>query len=338
VRAVRRRKASVTAPANIAFVKYWGARDLERAFPLNPSISMTLTRCLTHTTVEHGAGDGDDEVWIAGDGGSLAPPPRRFAERVLRQLGRIRRLAGAGGAFRIATRNSFPADAGLASSASGFAALTLAATLALGLELSREELSDLARQSGSGSAARSLLGGYVEWPRGAGEAAGYAFALAPPGHWDLRDVIALVADAPKASSSLEGHRRARSSAFFASRLELLPGRLAAVRRAIADRDLRTLGPAVEAEAIDLHLIAMSSKPPIFYWAPATLAVLAEVRQMRRDGVRAWATLDAGPNVHVLCEPRDEEAVAARLAAVPGVARVLRDGVGEGPCREAPHLF
>jgi diphosphomevalonate decarboxylase len=331
-------KASAIAPANIAFVKYWGARDLERALPVNPSISMTLSRCVSHSTVEHLPGEAGDEVLLASDDGSLAPAPEAFADRVRRHLARVREAARAGGAFRVATRNSFPAAAGLASSASGFAALTLAATAAAGLELSREKLSDLARLSGSGSAARSLLGGYVEWPRGRDEDEAHAFALAPASHWDLRDVIALVDRDPKAVPSLEGHRRAPSSPYFERRQALLPARLGAVRLAIALRDLAALGSVLEEEAIDLHLIAMSSRPAIFYWTPATLAVLAAVRRLRLEGISAWATLDAGPNVHVICDPGGEEAVAAALAAVPGVGRVLRDRVGGGPCLAAPDLF
>lgn len=329
-------KATVLAPANIAFIKYWGALDLERVLPTNPSISMTLTRCASRTTVEWRA-RGEDEVWVRG-GGELAPARGAFAAGVRRHLDVLRRATGAAGSFRVATENSFPAAAGMASSASGFAALTLAVVRALGLDLPTEELSSLARQSGSGSAARSVLGGYVEWPRGEGAEQAHAFPLAPAEHWDLRDVIAVVETGPKEVSSRDGHRRAATSPYFATRLALLPDRLAAVRQAIAGRDLEALGPTLEEEAIDLHLIAMSSRPPIFYWSPATVEVLAEVRQLRREGVGAWATMDAGANVHVVCEPAGEEAVAGRLAALPGVTQVLRDGVGPGPILDAEPLF
>jgi diphosphomevalonate decarboxylase len=331
-------KASAAAPANIALIKYWGARDLARVLPANPSISMTLSLCVSRSTVEHLGGEGGDEVFLAGDGGELAPAPPPFADRVRAHLEVLRRATGTGGRFRVATANTFPAAAGIASSASGFAALTLAVTRAVGLEIEPRRLSDLARRSGSGSAARSLFGGFVEWPAGKGEGEAYAVPLAPAGHWDLRDVIALVETAPKEVSSLEGHRRAPTSPYYASRLGLLPARLEAVRRAIAGRDLGALGPVVEEEAIDLHLIAMSSRPPIFYWAPATLAVLAAVRQLRRDGIGAWATMDAGANVHVLCEAADEEAVATRLGGVGGVRALIRDRAGRGPEASAEPLF
>jgi diphosphomevalonate decarboxylase len=339
-------RATATAPANIAFVKYWGARDLARALPLNPSISMTLRRCVTRTTVEVLPGPGDDEVWWLDEGvprgagrEAARDPGAAFTARVRAHLAHLRRRAGLGpgeARFRVLTGNTFPAAAGMASSASGFAALTVAGAAALGLALDPGELSSLARQSGSGSAARSVLGGYVEWPDPAGGDPDdpRAVQLAPAAHWDLRDVVAVVESGAKEVSSLDGHRRAASSPYLGRRLELLPDRLERVRRGLAGRDLDLLGATVEEEALDLHLIAMSSRPPIHYWSPGTVEVLAAVRALRRDGVEAWSTMDAGPNVHVLCTPEAEEAVAARLGAIPSVGLVLRDGVGPGPTVEA----
>lgn len=323
-------RATAVAPSNIAFVKYWGSRDLERVIPTNPSISMTLTRCHSRCTVEHRDGDGPGEVLLRGADGALAPAGDAFARPVLRHLERLRELAGRTGSFRVATENSFPAAAGLASSASGFAALTVAGVHALELERDATELSVLARLSGSGSAARSVLGGYVEWPAGEGEEACHATGLAGPEHWDLRNVIAVVETGPKQVSSRDGHRRAGTSPHFARRLEVLPERLAAVRRAIAARDLADLGPRIEQDAVELHLVTMSSDPPIYYWKPATLAVMQRVRALRGQGASAWFTMDAGPNVHVICPPGDEEQVATALAEIPGVQRVIRDRVGAGP--------
>ncbi len=330
-------KATVAAPANIAFVKYWGARDLARALPYNPSISMTLARAVSHSTVEAKSEGEVDEVLWAEEAG-LAPAPPNFAARVLRHLAVLRRELGSHRGFRVATRNSFPSAAGMASSASGFAALTLAVAGALERTLPVAELSRLARLSGSGSAARSVLGGYVEWPRGEAENEAVAELLAPAEHWQLCDLIAIVERGPKEVSSLDGHQRAESSPYFQRRLELLGERLAGVRQAIADRDLDGLGPIVEEEAIDLHLIAMSSRPAIFYWQPATLRVLATVRGLRAAGVGAWSTMDAGPNVHVICRPGDEAVVAAALADTPGVESVFRDHTGNGPHGNVPPLF
>lgn len=336
-------RATVSAPANIAFVKYWGARDLERALPYHPSISMTLEVCRSLTTVEARSDLDRDQVFLAADDGTLAPASEAFAGRVRRHLDALRARTGRPERFLVATRNSFPAAAGLASSASGFAALAVAAARALGLPAEAAELSVLARLSGSGSAARSVLGGYVEWPvAGAspeppsGDAP--AAQLAPAASWDLRCVIALLETGAKEVSSLEGHRRAPTSPHFARRLELVPGRLDAVRRAIRERRLEGLGPVLETDAVELHAVAMTSEPPIFYWSPGTLAVLARVRQLRTGGVAAWSTMDAGANVHVLCTPEAEPEVAAALEAVPGVRAILRDRVGNGPREEDTDLL
>lgn len=334
-------KATIVAPSNIAFIKYWGARDLHRVIPSNPSISMTLRRCYTRTTVEHLEGDAHEVRWRAGqsqEAGGFEKPPPAFEERVLSHLDHLRRITGSGGAFRVATENSFPAAAGIASSASGFAALTLAVLAALERETSPEECSTLARQSGSGSAARSVFGGYVEWPFGRQETDAYAFPIAPADHWDLRDVVALVATSPKKTSSLDGHRLAKTSRYFRVRQRRLPDRLQEVRQALAARDFERLGEAVETEAVDLHCIAMTSEPPIYYWQPGTLEVLAAVRDLRNEGVGAWSTMDAGPNVHVICQPQDEDRVVECLESLPSVTSTIRDGVGTGPLAENEHLF
>jgi diphosphomevalonate decarboxylase len=258
---------------------------------------------------------------------------------VLAHIERLRRWAGRDEGIRIATRNTFPAAAGLASSASGFAALTLAVLGAFDRTVTPAELSLLARRSGSGSACRSVFGGYVEWRASEGaEEQNYAVQIADANHWDLRDVIAVVEIGPKTVSSLDGHRRAPSSPYYDRRREMIGDKLDRVRCAIRDRDLSALGPVLEEEAIDLHLIAMSSRPPIFYWSPGTLDVLRTVRELRQEGLEAWATMDAGANVHVICDPDSEDEVADRLGNLSSVGFVIRDGVGQGPEVETQTLF
>lgn len=328
--------ATVEAPSNIALIKYWGAKDLDRAIPYAPSLSMTLGSCRTRTTVEFLDGaDRSDEVFVADEDGTLQPADESFRTPVVQHLDRLRDWADRSGACRVATRNSFPSAAGIASSASGFAALTLAAARALGRTPDAAESSVLARRSGSGSAARSVQGGYVEWPRGDEGTAAQLFAA---DHWDLRNVIAVVETEKKAVSSREGHRRAPTSPFFETRLDHLDRRLETVRSALQDRDMTTLGAAVETEGIELHIIAMSSQPPIYYWRPATLAVLEAVRDLRAAGVAAYATMDAGANVHVICPPDAEPQVAEQLGALPEVHYTIRDGVGGGPTADAPSLL
>ena len=331
-------KATVQAPPNIAFIKYWGARDLARAIPANPSLSMTLSRSYSWTTVEFRPGGDSHEVWQRTADGRLEPAPASFAGRVESHLDRLVKWAGVAGSCKVATTNNFPAAAGIASSASGFAALALATAGALGRTVSTAEASILARLSGSGSAARSVLGGYVEWPAVGARPDSPAVEVAPAEHWDLRDVIAVVESGPKSTSSLDGHRRARTSPYWPTRQAHLPERLAVVRQAVLERDFSTLATVLEEEAIDLHVMAMTSRPPIFYWAPGTLEILAAVRALRADGVPAASTIDAGANVHVICPAVAEPFVVKRLEAVDSVRRLIRDRVGAGPVSTDQHLF
>ncbi len=347
-------KVTVAAPANIAFIKYWGTSDLDQAVPLHASISMTLSACRSETTVEFrpredgAAACPPNELYLVDSEGRLEAPPPAFGQRMNDHLERLRQWAGAQGSFKVATRNTFPSAAGLASSASGFSALTIAAAHALvtgtpgGRSLpDGRELSIQARKSGSGSASRSVFGGYVEWPAAEGARDPercYAFPLAEAEHWALADVIALVETEAKEVSSLEGHRRAPTSPHFDRRKALLPQRLERTRKAIAEADFEALGEVIEEDAIELHLIAMSSRPPIFYWKPATLKVLDQVRRMRRQGVPAYSTMDAGANVHVICPVEATDEVARRLAAIDGVRGVIRDRVGSGPSFSHQELF
>ncbi len=332
-------KATAEAAPNIAFIKYWGARDLAAGVPLNPSLSMTLDRCRARTTVEELAGAADDRVELAGADGGLAAAGDEFAAGVRRHLTALRAWAGSDRRFRVATRNNFPTGAGIASSAAGFAALATAFVAAVGRRAEAAELSRLARASGSGSAARSVLGGFVRWPAAGGDDEAPAEQLAPAEHWPLCDLIVVVDSGEKAVSSREGHRRAPTSPYFERRQAALVERLRQAEQAVAARDLERLGPVLEEEAVDLHLIAMSSRPPIFYWRPESLTVIEAVRDLRRRGLGVWFTMDAGPNVHVLCEPRDEpEAAAAFESLRPAVERVVRDRVGAGPVLLEEALF
>jgi len=325
------------APSNIAFIKYWGARDLKGPVPFNRSLSMTLDACRSICSASPLATGQDDEiVWLeepaAGRTEAAGEAPPAFVERTRRHLDRLREwsrqtAAPYRGGFRIATGNTFPAAAGIASSASGFTALTLAVTAAMGFDLRPRTLSALSRSSGSGSAARSAYGGYVEWPDGNDNS---AVQVLDEAAWPLCDVVAVVETGAKKVSSRDGHQLAVSSPYFGPRLDAIEERLEKVRVALRQRDFEALGPAIEEEGIDLHLIAMSSRPPVYYWTPGTIEVLAAVRDLRAEGLAAYATMDAGANVHVICQPADESRVAERLLALGSVERVLRDCTGGPP--------
>jgi diphosphomevalonate decarboxylase len=328
--------ATAVAPANIAFIKYWGVQDAALTLPFNGSISMNLDTCLTTTTVTFDPALPDDEVTITLYGEAPAPATGRPRARVVAQLDRLRALAGIHTRARVASANTFPSDAGIASSAAAFAALTLAGATALGLGLDERELTLLTRRGGSGSACRSIPTGYVEWviPEGPFDATGwdaesYALSLAPPEHWALADVVAVVDAGAKKIGSAENHQLAATSAYFPTRLAEIPARLAAARTAIAQRDLELLGVTMEADAVSMHAVCMTSTPPSFYWYAGTLSVIHAVRGWREQGLHAYFTIDAGPNVHVICAAADRDEVQRRLAALPGVQFTIANGVGAG---------
>ncbi len=309
------------AHANIAFIKYWGNRNAARRIPLNDSVSMNLDRCTTTTTVAFDEQLPQDQILIGG-----SEPSETVCARVIEHLDRVRALAKLPIKARVESQNSFPTAAGIASSASSFAALSLAATRAAGLVLTERELSMLARQ-GSGSACRSIPGGFVEWITSSEPNNSYAVTIAPPDYWDLRDVIAIVSTEEKKVGSTQGHAGATTSPFLPERLNALGVRLHRVRRAILARDLALLGPAIEEEAIELHFIAMTSHPPIFYWSPGMVRVIQEMQRWRSEGLPVYFTLDAGPNVHLICEAKDAERVGELARGLPEVQQVLVNAPG-----------
>jgi diphosphomevalonate decarboxylase len=315
-------KATAVANPNIAFIKYWGRIDDVLNLPANPSLSMNVSGLTTVTTVEFWAGLPADVVTIGDE-----PASEQTVVRVVAHLDRVRALAGIEERARVASRNDFPAGTGLASSASAFAALSLAATRAAGLRLDVEALSRLARR-GSGSACRSVPGGFTLW-EGASDETSFARQVAPPEHWDLRDVVAVVTREHKAVGSYDGHALAPTSPFYGARLTTVSKRLEVVKAAVQHRDLAAMGPAIEADAMAMHGVMMTSRPPLLYWRPGTVAVLQAVRAWREERLNVYFTLDAGPNVHCLCEAADSPEVEGRLRNLSGVEDVLVGGPGGG---------
>jgi diphosphomevalonate decarboxylase len=324
-------KATAVANPNIAFIKYWGKAESDLNLPANPSLSMNLASLVTTTTVEFRPRQRADTVTIDDE---LAAGQAR--DRVVTHLDRVRVLAGTRDPAWVVSRNGFPPGTGLASSASAFAALSLAATQAAGLELDEVSLSRLARL-GSGSACRSVPAGFCLW-RGDSDETSFALPIASPEHWDLRDVIAIVSHEHKRTGSHDGHGLATTSPFHEARLAAVPGLLSEVRSAIERRDLEALGSAIEADALAMHGVMLTSSPTLLYWQPATVAVLRAIRVCREEGLSAFFTMDAGPNVHCICEPADAARVESRLKEVPGVEDVLVSGPGDGVRPVDYHLF
>lgn len=309
-------KAKAKAYSNIAFIKYWGKRNASLRIPVNSSISMNLSSVYTLTSVEFDEKLKDDKIKIDG---SISKGVER--ERVIKHLNRIRKIGKFNIKANVISRNNFPKGTGIASSASGFAALTVAAVKAAGINISQRRLSTLARL-GSGSACRSIPDGFVEWRKGKGSESSYAYSIYLPNYWEIRDIIAIVGERKKKVSSSEGHKLVSTSPFFKSRMQFLPKRIQRIKRAFRDKDFTDFGKTIEEEALNMHAVMMTSKPALFYWLPDTIGVMNSIIQWREQGLESYFTLDAGPNVHVICEERNSRKLTDKLRAVKGVKQLI----------------
>jgi diphosphomevalonate decarboxylase len=320
--------ARAIAHSNIALVKYWGKRpdvDPELNLPAVGSLSMTLEALWTQTRIEPSS---RDRFELDGDDLTEAAAGVK-ARRHLDRLWRLARHTGSRPPCNVVSTNHLPTAAGLASSASGFAALTLAGAAALELEADPSQLSAWARM-GSGSAARSIWGGFVRLDRG--RAADGSDCVARPllgaEAWPLRLVVVQTTRGPKPVGSTAGMQRCReTSPYYRPWVETSEADLDAAQAALERRDLEALGPIVEHSAMKMHACMMATQPPIVYWKPATLAVLAAVQAAREDGLPAYATMDAGPHVKVLCPVEHAEALVDRMTTLAGVEEVTVSGVG-----------
>jgi diphosphomevalonate decarboxylase len=323
-------QATYVAPPNIALVKYWGMRDRELAVPYNSSLSVTLDRFRSRTRVRFDPSLSDDLVEI--NGSPAVGGPR---DAVVRFLDRVRDRTGVTDRAAVVSDNNFPTASGLASSASGFAALAGAASRAAGLRLSGRDLSRLAR-FGSGSASRSIFGGFVEWQAGrrADGSDCYARPLFPEDHWPgLVDVVVFVAGAPvKEVRSAEAMQASvATSPLYAGRLAVVPRRLAAIRAAIRRTDAVRLFPLIMEECDNFREVCETTRPSLDYLTSTSRATLGEVRALNREAGRPIAgyTHDAGAHVHVFTLDRYARKVRSRLAHLPGVRSTLVVHPGPG---------
>lgn len=323
--------ATAQACSNIALIKYWGKRDAGLNLPTNGSLSLTLDGMTTTTTVHWDPGYASDAVSL--NGNALADSE---LAKMSKFLDLVRAKAGISLKAKVDSQNNFPTAAGLASSASGFAALALAASQAAGLELEPRELSILARQ-GSGSASRSIFGGFAEWKRGDNPDGtdSYAEQLMPPEAWpEVRMLVVVLEPRPKPISSRAGMTQTvATSPMYPAWLETVGGDLDAARKALFAKDLEALGTVAEANALKMHATMLTTLPTILYWQPTTVALMHRVWELRRDGIPGWFTIDAGPNVKVLTDAAHIDQLANALAAVDGVERVLvcKPGSGAALC-------
>ena len=318
-------RAAARAGANFALVKYWGKADARLNVPAVGSISITLDALFTETEVQLEPTLRSDELVLDGK--------RRDEdiEKISACVDLLRRKAGVDTRVRVTSRNNFPTAAGLASSASGYAALVRAAETAFGLTLTPRERSIVARQ-GSGSAARSIFGGFVEMRAGSAPDGSDSFAepLLESKEWPLEVAIAVTAKGEKEIGSRSGMTRsASSSPYYAAWVAGQPPDLAAARAAIRARDFAALAEVAEHNCLKMHAAALAALPPLVYWNGATMECLHAVRRLRAAGVAVFFTIDAGPQLKAVCAPGALTIVERTLRAVPGVLELLTSALGPG---------
>jgi diphosphomevalonate decarboxylase len=319
------REAAAQAHPNIALVKYWGKRDVPLNLPAVGSLSVTLDTLWTRTRVRFDAALQGDDVRLNGRS------DEREARRVSACLDLLRARAGSRLCAQVDSENNFPTGAGLASSASGFAALVVASAAALDLRLTPTELSEFARR-GSGSAARSIFGGYVEWARGDRPDGHDSVArqILPGEAWPLSVVVAVTSTAQKSVGSTEGMNRTRdTSPYYDAWLETSEQDLAVARAAVLARDFERLAAVAEHSCLKMHALALAAEPGLLYWNGATMEAMHVVRKLRAQGVPVFFTVDAGPQVKAVCLPPAAAQVREALAAVSGVVALHAAGLGGG---------
>ena len=320
------KQAVARARSNIALIKYWGKRDSRLNLPAVGSISITLDGLWSETRVEFDPSLARDEFTL--DGEQQADQ----AERVSACLDLLRERAGMRIAARIDCQNNFPTAAGLASSVSGFAALVAAANSALELGLNAREQSIIARR-GSGSAARSIFGGFVEMHLGTAVDGSdcYAEQLLEAAAWPLEVIVAITARARKDVSSGTGMTRsAATSAYYPAWVSRHAADIDAARTAIREHDFLRLAEVSEHSCLKMHAAALAASPPLLYWGPATVACIQVIRELRKSGVPVFFTIDAGPQVKAVCAPGHTATVRDALGSVAGVVDLLETGLGPAP--------
>jgi diphosphomevalonate decarboxylase len=321
-------QATAIAHPNVALIKYWGKEDVAINLPAVGSLSLTLDGLTTRTSVLFDPEFSRDEVIINGRPDEQAQP------RVARCLDMLRANAGVADKAQVTTQNDFPTGAGLASSASGYAALVVAAADALGTAVSADEL-DLIARIGSGSAPRSLHDGIVLLEKSAGPTGMHCDSVAAPGDWPLAVVVAVTTREQKAVSSTGGMEASRlSSSCYQRWVETHPADLRAAIEHVEQRDFEALAEVSERSCLKMHAVAMSSDPPLVYWSGATVDCMQRVRELRRSGTPVFFTIDAGPQLKAICLPEAADQVHAAMEEMPGVIDVLDCRLGYGARVEA----
>ena len=335
-------KATAIANANIALVKYWGKRNRELILPYNSSISVTLDGLFTITTVEFSKKYkrdliiiNDEKLKIEEDKSSSLPfagARVKDEKDVLGHIERIRKMAGIKEKAKVVSESNFPIAAGLASSASGLAAITLAATKAAGLNLNQKELSILARQ-GSGSSSRSIFGGFVEWLKGKKEdgSDSYARQIADENYWpEFRIIVSILTEKKKKVGSRAGMAQTiETCPYYDGWLKTVEDDLKIIREGILKKDFTAVGSQTEYNCLKMHALMLTTKPAIIYWLPTTMEVIHNVVSWRENGLECYFTIDAGPQVKIICLKKDVPEIKKRLKNIEGIKRIIVSKSGKG---------
>jgi len=327
------KKITAQTNANIALVKYWGKKNEELRLPVNSSLSITLDQVFTQTTVEFEKNLKKDLIEIDGTVFS-----GEESKRVIKHLDRIRKLAKIKTKARVKTKNNFPKKVGAASSASGFAALSVAGAKAAGLDLSEKKLSILARQ-GSGSACRSIAGGFNIWQAGTNNETSFAQTISYPEEWDLRILLVFVGKMQeKKVGSSEGMKLATTSPFYQQAVIEAEKNLAKMKQSLREKNWSEFGKIVEQECFRLHTLCLTSDPYIPYWEGTTFDIFHKLIALRGNGVDGFFTSDAGPHVHIICKAKDVARIKNELRKIAGVAKIVESCVGGKAKLLNQHLF
>ena len=324
-------KATAIAPSNIAFIKYWGKKDEDLKIPENGSISMNLSNLLTTTTVEFDPKYEKDLITVNSKSND------QEESRIIKHLDFIRKKANIFLKAKVVSNNNFPDGTGLSSSASGFAALTLAATKATGLNLSEKELSILARQ-GSGSACRSIPDGFVEWLDGDTTDTSYARSLYSPDYWKIVDVVAIVSHEKKETSSTDGQKFASTSPFFQTRLNNINEKILRLKKALEVKNFTEFGRIIENEALELHAIMLTSTPSLIYWQPETIKLMKLVKKWKSEGLEVFFTVNTGQDIHIIIEKKNTKELVKKLKDIKEVKKIIINRPSVGARLTEKHLF
>ncbi|MEK7166347.1 MAG: diphosphomevalonate decarboxylase [Patescibacteria group bacterium] len=327
-------KATSIAPANIAFIKYWGKANESARIPRHNSISMNLSDMHSLCTVEFAENLSEDSIEFTNE----EKVTEKEYQRIVAVLDRLRDVSQKKLKAKVMTQNNFPKATGIASSASGFAALSLAALTSLGITFNEKELSVFARLA-SGTACRSIPDGFVEWEAGTSSADSFAHSIFPVDYWEIVDVIVIVTKKMKKISSTEGHSLAPTSPFYSKRMEIVPSKINQVKQAMTEKNFSAFGRIVEDDALNMHAICLTSIPPIIYWEPVTLQIMKSIIRWRENGeVESYFTIDAGPSVHVICRKKDADILVQKLVDINGVKQVVINYPAVGARIINNHLF